>query len=977
MSSKSEINASYNENVNAQTTPSLTTITRTDIKVSYIDSELGLVTNVTLNDANIYARSHPRTTFIFVDGSNNIRYLNINQVNQLSENDLIETKECPGFQNPESCDVPPKVEFIGGEGIGAVANAVIGNDGSLLAIDLIDGGYGYQYAPQVQVTDICNIGSGAVVNVEIGNIVRVENICDYVIDEEYQIEESDETLYEKVYGPDGEDLGYWEPEKYTNINRNTLGYELNITQESEQEIKNPFWTTKTSNPLITDSSNLATYSSKYEVAYSSWNDYMNSYAISPVPPSTLSRTDGSGKLFIFEWEIDFPFNGEYVIRGLCEKLGKVYLDNAYLFDLSSSNEAIFPYVKTISAGVHKIRVDLRNYFGIPPRSIFNSVDYIQRANQQLERISPLSRNSFFIENGVESTLDEQFYRIVWNNVNFPLNGNYTIRVASESNATIYIQDLIISYEKSSTVTQQHDFSSGNYDVIVEFENSSSSSIALDVQYTEFIQSNASQSSWRDNPFAVALSIDAPQRPNLSAANISENREIGSNLIWTTRSPYSTDSWHSVIYNKDNAWSDFMNAYSISPVKIRDTIESSIYTNSWEITAPFNGYYGLRVLGSDSGRILIDGNEVAILEQSNTITPRINQIYLTRGFHTIDIEIASTQVQENWIEHPIGISATLIYCRKQVQGKGTITRVVILDPGNSYYSPGFASTTMAAEQVSIASTFTPIFVDSNQYNVSFGGTSFVVTLNDGGYPISIASSDGLNGTGYSIGSDSNGIPISYGDIPIEVGIGTTDIISLTEEGYPTTIGELNYINSLSSNGYPVIIQLADVIIRDGGLRYDSVVDEIRIIPDNGAQLSFDTGNFGAVTKVNVLNPGAGFTEYPRIFIRSKTGVNFSAIPVFEVIRDPVNLVGIATGNLLQVTDLVGVKKTGYIDGRAYYGSVYYQNGIKYAGQYQTPGQQIRVYDTLQESITGISVTPPSAIQRLGSDINSNNSSLNLP
>ena len=61
----------------------------------------------------------------------------------------------------------------------------------------------------------------------------------------------------------------------------------------------------------------------------------------------------------------------------------------------------------------------------------------------------------------------------------------------------------------------------------------------------------------------------------------------------------------------------------------------------------------------------------------------------------------------------------------------------------------------------------------------------------------------------------------------------------------------------------------------------------------------------------------------------------------------------------------------------YGAVYYDNNLKYAGYYQTIGTPVRVYDTLQESITGQVTTPPSAIERFGTDVNSNNPRLNIP
>ena len=52
-------------------------------------------------------------------------------------------------------------------------------------------------------------------------------------------------------------------------------------------------------------------------------------------------------------------------------------------------------------------------------------------------------------------------------------------------------------------------------------------------------------------------------------------------------------------------------------------------------------------------------------------------------------------------------------------------------------------------------------------------------------------------------------------------------------------------------------------------------------------------------------------------------------------------------------------------------------MKYAGVYETAGELVRVYDTLQESITGIVTTEPSAIQRQGTDVTNNDPRLNIP
>ena len=51
------------------------------------------------------------------------------------------------------------------------------------------------------------------------------------------------------------------------------------------------------------------------------------------------------------------------------------------------------------------------------------------------------------------------------------------------------------------------------------------------------------------------------------------------------------------------------------------------------------------------------------------------------------------------------------------------------------------------------------------------------------------------------------------------------------------------------------------------------------------------------------------------------------------------------------DLVGLNINGYVDGKAYYGNVYFSEGVKYAGTQQTGGAVVRVYDTIQESVSG--------------------------
>jgi hypothetical protein len=181
------------------------------------------------------------------------------------------------------------------------------------------------------------------------------------------------------------------------------------------------------------------------------------------------------------------------------------------------------------------------------------------------------------------------------------------------------------------------------------------------------------------------------------------------------------------------------------------------------------------------------------------------------------------------------------------------------------------------------------------------------------------------------------------------------------------------------GYPAALRLRSIEVENPGINYNCGVDQIQITPSNGAQLDYECDTFGRITKVNVLNPGLGFTQYPEISIISPpgvepTGVNARFRPQFEIVRDPIV---VDPEIIIQVTDLVGLKQTGYVEGRPYYGAVFYRDGVRYAGFYQTPGELVQVYDTLQESIDGVVVTPPSAIQRQGTDITSNDPRLNIP
>jgi hypothetical protein len=151
-------------------------------------------------------------------------------------------------------------------------------------------------------------------------------------------------------------------------------------------------------------------------------------------------------------------------------------------------------------------------------------------------------------------------------------------------------------------------------------------------------------------------------------------------------------------------------------------------------------------------------------------------------------------------------------------------------------------------------------------------------------------------------------------------------------------------------YPVLLGLKEIVVNNPGINYNPGVDVVEITPNNGAVLQAIYTPFGQIVQVKVIRPGIGFINRPNITIRSESGVNADFTPVFEIIRDPqIFDPQIQQRNIITVIDTVGLEVRGYVNGKPYYGNVYYDGGVRYAGPYKTFSDQIRVYDSLSESI----------------------------
>jgi hypothetical protein len=70
---------------------------------------------------------------------------------------------------------PPTIEFIGGGGSGATANAIISNLGQILGGDILSSGFGYTSAPIVRFVDNCGKGNGAVGTAVLGDVLFTDD----------------------------------------------------------------------------------------------------------------------------------------------------------------------------------------------------------------------------------------------------------------------------------------------------------------------------------------------------------------------------------------------------------------------------------------------------------------------------------------------------------------------------------------------------------------------------------------------------------------------------------------------------------------------------------------------------------------------------------------------------------------------------------------------------------------------------------
>ena len=564
--------------------------TKDDIKVAYIDPILGLVEGVSICEANDRAKKDPGTTFILRDGNQTLQYLNINEVNKLEPIILTGTnEECGGISEKKECG-PPTIQIFGGGGIGAAGNPIVGNDGAILAVDIVRGGNGYQYPPLVAAKDACNYGSGATFVSVIGEVVETTETYDNEADfEEYEICEPNDIGYGQNWGPGGEDLGDWNPSTYMNPGEDPIRKQIEEFEILSRTVaRNPFWTTRKNKPSKITCSDARIIPSKYDVTHPAWNEFFNLHAVSPVPSSNVNATDYGELRFSMEWAEEFPTTGEYIIRGTADgKISELYIDDQIIGPLSfgvissysgGNEQSPTLFQKTIKEGVHTIRVDIVNgsFEETVPGKLITE-------EKPVGSIFIKEGDSYYVLIGGNDVVEIDFVFNWYDDANFEY-ALTKVTIPTETGVPVVLSRPLEGTIGSSKATGTFK-ADGKYGPI-SFEGVAARGKIVDSgpapeqrqQIIEFFDNNVNDSisnanlhavnarqlsparvisstlikkisprSWNENPLGFALTIDAPA-PAIPQEPIPQQEgRCPNNPIWTTRFPGAKEFWYPVNY----------------------------------------------------------------------------------------------------------------------------------------------------------------------------------------------------------------------------------------------------------------------------------------------------------------------------------------------------------------------------------------------------------------------------------------------
>ena len=140
-------------------------------------------------------------------------------------------------------------------------------------------------------------------------------------------------------------------------------------------------------------------------------------------------------------------------------------------------------------------------------------------------------------------------------------------------------------------------------------------IAIDIKVKYGTGKKVKSESWNENPFGVALSIEAPiKAPPQDEIPVAEGR-CPRNPFWTTRFPIdkqtATETWFPVYLppgKEGDRWHEFMNKYAMSPIPPMDDKGTDFggrwYKQIWSEIIDSPGWYTFKAMADDNLRFFI-------------------------------------------------------------------------------------------------------------------------------------------------------------------------------------------------------------------------------------------------------------------------------------------------------------------------------------------------------------------------------------
>jgi hypothetical protein len=479
--------------------------------------------------------------------------------------------------------------------------------------------------PLIAARDACNNGSGATFVSVIGEVVETtetfENEADF---EEYEICEPTDVGYGQNWGPNGEDLGSWDPKTYTEPGEDPIRKEVGEFEELVRNLaRSPYWSTRKNKPTKVTSSDTKIIPSEYNVTFPAWNEFMNSYAISPVSPSNVRGSDFAGRLFTYEWSEDFPVDGEYIFRGLCDNQAQLYFDNLKIADLASFADSVIPIQKTITKGLHNIRVDLLN---VP------ITETVTRQSPTPPSESIIDVNFNFIGN--RSAANTHNYKInelgidIFKPRKTSLNKNVTGKAES---GKVYEVEFYNNGSPGGTIIQRSDS-------FIEYEDGGGNTLdaSIRIEKGKFFNIRGNKCS-----FVVGEPIPpAPPSPP------SPNSPIQVKKVFNTLD-YISKANRTLWRTNVNGAGGFINEFGICPfdtsITLTDNPYAGTHTIVWNnINFPVSGTYRIRMGVDDSVTLFIGDERIryeGFIAGSNTSNPEysVNKFF-EAGNYTVRAEL---------------------------------------------------------------------------------------------------------------------------------------------------------------------------------------------------------------------------------------------------------------------------------------------------------------------------------------------------